>query len=236
MEIKKKIVLFNEFGPLVGFSSACSSAIRYPMAITRWKDRCILRWMKEHYGDIIQKYKQKKICSLNGENPVDPAPIWSVWWQGVENAPEMVKMCFASVNRHRGKHPFIIITKDNYQEYVRLPEYILKKVDSGVLRLTHFSDIIRLYLLTHYGGLWLDATIYVTDTIPEEIFSSKYYSIKPGFDPRSHSVTQGPAIPSRRAGGLLFFRLPKREAFCAVLLWIIKLPTGKNRCPLSIMF
>ncbi len=191
MEIKKKIVLFNEFGPLVGFSSVCSSAIRYPMAITRWKDRCILRWMKEHYGDIIRKYKQKEFCSLNGENPVDPAPIWSVWWQGVENAPEMVKMCFASVNRHRGKHPFIIITKDNYQEYIDLPEYILKKVDSGVLRLTHFSDIIRLYLLTHYGGLWLDATIYVTDTIPEEIFSSKYYSIKPGFDPRSHSVTQG---------------------------------------------
>ena len=187
MDIKKKIALFKEFGPLVGLSSACSLAIRYPMAISRWKDRCIIRWMKEHYGDIIQQYKQGNSCFVKMEKPIEPAPIWSVWWQGEENAPEMVKMCFASVNRHRGEHPFIIITKDNYQKYISLPDHIMQKMNSGVLRLTHFSDIIRLYLLTHYGGLWLDATIYVTDTIPEDIFSSNYYSIKPGFDPRRKS-------------------------------------------------
>lgn len=191
MSIKKKKILFKEFGPLVGFSSACSSAIRFPMAITRWKDRCILCWLKEHYGDIVQKYKQNNAWIINAEKPIEPAPIWSVWWQGEENAPEMVKMCFASVNRHRGKHPFIIITKDNYQEYVSLPEHILQKVNSGILSLTHFSDIIRLYLLTHYGGLWLDATIYVADTIQDVIFTSNFYSIKNGFNPRSHAVTQG---------------------------------------------
>lgn len=191
MKINKKKMLFQEFGPLVGFSSVCSSAFRFPMAITRWKDRCILCWLKENYGYIIQKYKQKNTFFYDEEKSASPAPIWSVWWQGEKNAPEIVKMCFASVNKYRGEHPFVIITKDNYQEYVSLPEHIMKKMNAGIISLTHFSDIIRLYLLTHFGGLWLDATIYVADTIQDELFSSKYYSIKPGSKPRDYTVPQG---------------------------------------------
>ena len=188
MNIKKKIQLFKEFGFLVGFSSACSSAIRFPMAITRWKDHCILRWLKKHYSDVILKYKKGNIPSLISVPSSIPAPIWSVWWQGEENAPEIVKMCFASVNQHRGEHPFRIITKDNYQEYISLPEHVVEKVLSGVITLTHLSDIIRLYLLSHYGGLWLDATILVMDDIPETIFNSKYYIIRHELNPNSYGV------------------------------------------------
>ena len=187
MDIKHKIQMFRNFGFRIGLASACSSALRRPMAITRWKDRCILDWMKRNYSSVIQKYRQN-FSGITGSAEGN-APIWSVWWQGEENAPEIVKMCFASVNKHRGAHPFRIITQENFREYIDLPEDIIRKFQAGTIRHSFFSDILRVYLLYHYGGLWLDATMLVTGDIPEEIFAHEFFSIKMGYNPNSYAVT-----------------------------------------------
>ena len=187
MDIKHKIQMFRNFGFRVGLASACSSALRRPMAITRWKDRCILDWLRENYSSVIQKYRNKIYGTP--ENSDGNAPIWSVWWQGEDNAPEVVKMCFASINACKGAHPFRIITSENYREYIDLPEAIIRKFQAGTIRHSFFSDILRVYLLYHYGGLWLDATILVTGDIPEEIFVREFFSIKMGHNPNSYAVT-----------------------------------------------
>lgn len=190
MDLKHKIRMFRNFGFKVGLSSACSSALRYPMAVTRWKDKCILDWLRKKYSTVIQKYRHK-VSGITSSHSYSTAPIWSVWWQGEENAPELVKMCFASINKHRGTHTFRIITEANYREYIDLPEHIIRKVQDRTISLTHFSDILRVYLLYHYGGLWLDATMLAADGIPEEIFTREFFSIKMGFNPKSYAVTMG---------------------------------------------
>ena len=110
--------------------------------------------------------------------PNSSGVIWSMWWQGEENCPEVVKLCWASMRKHCGSHKLIIITKDNYQDYVTIPEYILAKVEAGSLLLAHLADIIRVNLLAKYGGLWLDSTIFVAKEIPEEVFSMEFFTIK----------------------------------------------------------
>ena len=189
MDIKHKIQMYKEFGFKAAFSSACSSAFRRPMSITRWKDRCILDWMRKNYSSVIEKYRHRIYDTV--ENLDSNAPVWSVWWQGEDNAPEVVKMCFAGVNARRGAHPFRIITKDNFREYIDIPEHITRKVQNKTISLTHFSDILRVYLLYHYGGLWMDATVLAVDDIPEEIFRHEFFSIKSGFNPKSFSVPMG---------------------------------------------
>ena len=101
-----------------------------------------------------------------------------MWWQGEDNCPDVVKLCWASMRKHCGSHKLIIITKDNYQDYVTLPEHITAKFEAGFITLTHLSDIIRVNLLAKYGGTWMDSTLFVADDIPEEVFSSEYYTIK----------------------------------------------------------
>ena len=128
MKFRKKVQMFRDFGFLVGFSSACSSALRYPMALTRWKDRCILDWLRKKYSTVIKNHKQK-IFTI--EEKSDTPAIWSVWWQGEENAPELVRMCFAAIRKHQCAHPFRIITEANYRDYIDLPEHIIRKVQEG---------------------------------------------------------------------------------------------------------
>lgn len=113
-------------------------------------------------------------CSITTE------PIWIMWWQGYDQAPEIVKACINSVKKNNLNHEVILITKDNFQKYIDLPAYILKKVSLGYISVTHLSDMIRVLLLYIYGGVWCDATILCDQPINNEVFKSEFYTIKVG--------------------------------------------------------
>ena len=103
--------------------------------------------------------------------------IWICWLQGIDNAPEIVRMCFQSVLDYFGnEYEIIVLTEQNYSQYVNLPDNILKKYKKGVISRTHFSDLLRLELLTKYGGTWLDSTLFFSGKkLPEFMFDSDLF-------------------------------------------------------------
>ena len=84
--------------------------------------------------------------------------------------PPIVQSCFQSLCSHAGNHLVHLITQENISKYVTIPDYILRKVQEGKISFTHFSDILRMCLLYEHGGLWIDATVYVSEPIPEKVF------------------------------------------------------------------
>lgn len=103
--------------------------------------------------------------------------IWVCWWQGLDNAPEIVKKCVDSIKTNAGKHKVIVITDENVKQFVHFPSWIEEKYRNGIITKTHISDILRLKLLAEYGGIWLDSTFYCTGSL-EEYFSVPIWSIK----------------------------------------------------------
>ena len=85
--------------------------------------------------------------------------IWICWFQGEENAPDIVKACIRSIRKQLLDKEIIVLTDKNIPEYLDIPEYITEKVGKAIT-LTHYSDIIRVMLLNRYGGLWVDATTF----------------------------------------------------------------------------
>lgn len=112
--------------------------------------------------------------------------IWICWWQGLDNAPLLVKKCFDSVRQNFQGWEIYVITLDNYKKYVIFPEYIEEKWKEGKITMTHMSDLLRFELLSKFGGLWLDATVYVTSPeLPSSIEKSDLFwfkTLKPGAD------------------------------------------------------
>ena len=147
---------------------------------TSLKAKCKL---EKKYKNKIEELLTKYDVSKNKEKGTN---IWFCWFQGLENAPEIVKVCFLSLNRHIKDKNVVLITENNYQEYVCFPEFIQEKVDKGMISKTHLSDLLRLELLLKYGGTWIDATVLCTDdNIPEYMLNSELFMfqcLKPGRD------------------------------------------------------
>jgi len=106
------------------------------------------------------------------------APIWFFWLQGEENLPLIPQLCLQSIRKHANGHKVIVLTADNYREYVAIPDTLLTMYREGRIKAAHFADILRINLLAQQGGLWLDATMLVTADLPQEIFEMPFFSIK----------------------------------------------------------
>lgn len=127
------------------------------------------------YSFIIKKYENKNVkCNFKRNEKI----IWVFWWQGIENAPEIVKKCVMSLKINNKDYKLNIISKANFDKYISLNDYIIKKFDSGKIGLAHFSDILRVNLLLKYGGIWADATIFLTKGFEDDILNYDFYSIK----------------------------------------------------------
>lgn len=133
----------------------------------------IIDKLQNEYSDVIEKYKNYK----NTEYKNEDLPIWVFWLQGYENAPEIVKKCIDSIKKSTN-HCVNIISFDNINDYIQLPEYILEKYKKGYISNTQFADILRMALLSEYGGLWIDATIYIPKKIPQKIFDLEFFTCK----------------------------------------------------------
>lgn len=147
------------------------------------------RLLKKH--DILLEYYTKTFGKYLTEYDYDLAKksvkkaskykdvIWVCWWQGIDNAPTIVKECINSIKCGAGNKKVILITLNNYKEYIDVPNFVEEKIEKGIITLTNFSDLLRLSLLSKYGGLWLDATFYCKEGANlGDYFGDELWSIK----------------------------------------------------------
>lgn len=141
------------------------------------KHETLLDYFEARFGDYYRAYDFGAAKAHVGDNPF-PGRIWLCWWQGLDQAPELVKRCVESIRRNAGNHEVVVITDENMSDYVEIPECILEKRKTGVITRTNLSDLLRLSLLANYGGLWLDSTFLCTASLDEIVFSEPLFSIK----------------------------------------------------------
>lgn len=145
----------------------------------------VFRYLKKKYGKQIKKlvipYNPNKDAGNSKDN------IWICWFQGLDNAPDLVKCCINSVYKHMPDKNIHIITKDNMYDYVTFPPHIIEKWEKGIISNTKISNFLRMELLIKYGGLWLDSTILLTGRIPDYVYryNTFMYSIT-----LSHDITR----------------------------------------------
>lgn len=90
----------------------------------------------------------------------------------------VLKVCVDSIKRNAGNHRVIILTDDNYKQYVDIPKWVEEKKNKGIISRTHYSDILRLSLLAQHGGMWIDSTFFCTGIGLQEYFKASLWSIK----------------------------------------------------------
>ncbi|EIZ8955596.1 capsular polysaccharide synthesis protein [Cronobacter sakazakii] len=167
------------------------------------------RWHKKTGFSVFQyaskhfeKKKKATIFSVIDSLNIQAAPvsqayqaqsrvIWICWFQGLEHAPELVKRCIESVKYHTPDANVIVLNDENIPDYLNLPEYITTKYQAGLITKAQYSDIVRCSLLYQYGGIWMDATVFMTRSLPESFYENKFSSLRFRSSMQDFALSQG---------------------------------------------
>lgn len=135
---------------------------------------------------VIKKYENVEYdCSIKNNSK----DIWVLWYQGEKEMPPIISKCYKNLCENFKEYNIHILTKDNYMNYVSIPNHIMDKLKDGKITFTHFSDILRAKLLRKYGGYWIDSTILSTSN--NVLCDKCFYSIKMSTDFKSSNVSKG---------------------------------------------
>ncbi len=152
----------------------------------------ILKRLRKKYRRFIDIYVSKSQKKTGKKIIQKERKVWFCWLQGINEAPDIVKKCYSSIKEHINDREIILITNDNYKNYITFPDYIEDKIEKGIISKTHMSDLLRLELLVKYGGTWIDATVFCSDT-PDSFYLDSdlflFQTLKPGLDGKCTSIS-----------------------------------------------
>lgn len=141
------------------------------------KHKTMMKYIESEYEDYLEQYDFEKI-KLNDTNDEYKNKVWVCWWQGIEYAPEIVKSCIESIEKNTKEHEVILINEKNYKKFVSFPLWLEEKKNKGIISRTHFSDLLRMEILSNYGGIWLDSTFFCIGEKIDDYFKLPIWSIK----------------------------------------------------------
>lgn len=151
-----------------------SRLMPHDSAVTSACDRIGAYNYLKKYEYLLDKNKYSYKCYVSNE----PKKIWLFWQQGYETAPELVKKCKDSVLKYNSNLEVVVLDNSTVRNYISIPSFIDEKHDKGIIPNAHFADYIRISLLAKYGGIWIDATTYLTDTLPNYIVNADLFCYK----------------------------------------------------------
>lgn len=129
-----------------------------------------LKVVRQICASTIEKYKHMQ---LTDDEEKIPRTIYWLWLQGENNSPELVKTCLASLPKD---YKVVTLNSDDI-EALPIDANVKKLHSSGLISHAFYSDVVRAYLLSHHGGIWCDATLFV-NSLPSDIVDYDFYSTK----------------------------------------------------------
>ena len=132
---------------------------------------------------VLKLRKEAQIDVSSNENEeVDtefPKMIWTMWQQGEAQMPETVKSSLKTIKdfAERNGCECHLLTNDNLSDFIDIPADITEKYKKKELSAAHYSDIIRFSLLYQYGGIWMDATLFVSPYATLEMFEGDFFTL-----------------------------------------------------------
>ena len=145
-------------------------------AISDEKHRWILRYMEENCPEMLEKYRSMETPQgIRQPNP--DCKVWSMWWQGEENADKLFRMCIDSARRHT-HNSVITLDKDNYRQYFEIPAHVLRKHAEGRIALQHVCDLMVVSILAAEGGFFTGATVWWSQDATEELLRAPFWTCR----------------------------------------------------------
>ena len=132
---------------------------------------------------VLKLRKEAQLVDSSNEKEEEttefPKIIWTMWQQGEAQMPETVQTSIKTIKdfAKRNDCEFYLLTDENLANFINIPADITEKYKKKELSAAHYSDIIRFSLLYKYGGIWMDATLFVSPYATLEMFEGDFFTL-----------------------------------------------------------
>lgn len=96
-----------------------------------------------------------------------PKIIWSYWDTGLENSGYLVNKSYLSWKKYHPDYEIIFLNDNNINKYIDIESYYkninFKQFNES--KKPKKADLIRCILLTEYGGIWIDSSLLLTESL-----------------------------------------------------------------------
>lgn len=151
--INRTTELIKEFGFSVTFAKLFQTCTRQIPGVQdiagKFKYAAITKFLYNENKDIIEKYNRE---SHESTSKIENGTVWVLWWQGIDKAPDIVKICIQSIRKNIGNRNLVILDESNFRDYTNLNPKYENLLNAGAISKTQFSDLLRLNLLYNRGG------------------------------------------------------------------------------------
>ena len=176
--LKEKITRYCQilryFGPKLTFA----------YYITQQSDSKYYDFSKKIVLDFVLKLRKEAQINKSSNDITEvstdfPKIIWTMWQQGEAQMPETVKASMKTIKdfAKRNGCEFYLLTDENLADFINIPTDITEKYKKKELSAAHYSDIVRFSLLYQYGGIWMDATLFVSPYATLEMFEGNFFTL-----------------------------------------------------------
>jgi hypothetical protein len=97
-----------------------------------------------------------------------PKILWT-YWDDPDKLPKSVQMCMESWSKYNPNYEIKLLTKKNYSEYVDIPNRITESPNFNDFP-ARFADLVRINVLAKYGGVWIDSTTLLKESLDKWLF------------------------------------------------------------------
>lgn len=119
------------------------------------------RWINQKNETIITEFLMRNIVremnipqilgTANTESVGIPRIIWVMWWQGIGQAPDLVKKCVSQIYKYNENCEIRLIDHINYGDYVDISKEILEGIHEGTNIVYSF---FRYHSMPNFVTLW----------------------------------------------------------------------------------
>lgn len=112
---------------------------------------------KRDLNDSIDNYADIIVLNPSVENAVIPKKIW-MYWEG--NLPEFVEKCVEQIKKKNPDYDVNFLVPDNVKSFCDIDFSCLQRMTPQ-----QKADLIRFELIYQHGGIWLDSSIIVYESL-----------------------------------------------------------------------
>lgn len=109
----------------------------------------------------------KKAVTAPHEPDIKNKKIWMYWNSPLDQAPEVVKLSFKSWKKLNPHYEVVLLNDYSIKRKLGFDFNAIFEVCNIRLTMANKADLLRLYLLSRYGGVWVDATTFCVQPLEE---------------------------------------------------------------------